>query len=77
MVNATMSSDIRLFSFYNLCRMITALNELWNGERGQSILEYAILVALLVLAGVSAMKGFAVALGSSMSSASSNLTSLR
>ena len=57
--------------------MRAVLLSLWKEDEGQTIFEYAILVALLVLAGITAMKGLTTALNSSLSSAGSNLTSLR
>lgn len=56
--------------------MSKVLYRLWNEEEGQDLLEYVLLLILLALAGISAMKGLATALGSSLSNVGSNLTSL-
>jgi Flp pilus assembly pilin Flp len=56
--------------------MVAVLCRLWKEEEGQDLMEYILLLVLLALAGISAMKGLATAIGSSFSSAASNLASL-
>ena len=48
---------------------------LWKEERGQDLVEYALLVVLVALGAVFAMRGLRDAIVDAFSNAASNLTS--
>jgi pilus assembly protein Flp/PilA len=56
--------------------MTRAIKRLWQDESGQNLTEYAVLLALLAIAGIAAMRELSNALGSAFSSSASNLASL-
>jgi Flp pilus assembly pilin Flp len=51
------------------------LRNLWKDEKGQDLVEYALLVVLVALGAVVAMKALASAISDAFSTAAANLTS--
>jgi pilus assembly protein Flp/PilA len=51
------------------------LNQLWQEEEGQDLVEYGLLVVLISLFAVVAMKGLANGISNAFSNASAQLTS--
>jgi pilus assembly protein Flp/PilA len=54
--------------------MKNALMKLWNGDEGQDLVEYALLVVVISLAAIAAMKGLASGISDAFSNAAANVT---
>jgi Flp pilus assembly pilin Flp len=50
------------------------LARLWNEERGQDLVEYALLLVLMALAAIGSIGGLATAVNNTFSNAATNLT---
>ena len=55
--------------------MRNVLRRLWREEKGQDLVEYALVVVLIALGAVVAMRGLASAISDAFSNAAANLTS--
>jgi len=53
---------------------IATLKNLYHEEKGQDLIEYALVAALIALGAVTAMQGVATGLNNAFSSISSSLT---
>ena len=53
--------------------MKNVLRRLWNEEKGQDLLEYALLIVLLCLAAIGSIGGLATAISNTFNNAASNL----
>ena len=49
--------------------------QLWQGEEGQDLVEYALLVVLIALGAVATMKGLASGISDAFANANAQLTS--
>jgi len=58
-----------------LCRRVPAAQDLKNGEEGQDLVEYALLVVLIALGAVATMKGLASGISDAFANANAQLTS--
>ncbi len=53
--------------------MKNPMKRLWQGEEGQDLVEYALLLVLLALAAIGSIGGVATAINNAFSSAAANL----
>jgi len=51
------------------------MKQLWQGEEGQDLVEYALLVVLIALVAVATMKGLASGISDAFANANAQLTS--
>jgi pilus assembly protein Flp/PilA len=51
------------------------MKQLWQGEEGQDLVEYALLVVLIALGAVATMKGLASGISDAFANANAQLTS--
>lgn len=55
--------------------MGTALKDFWQDEKGQDLVEYALVAALIALASVAALNNFAGLITSAFTNAVANMSS--
>jgi pilus assembly protein Flp/PilA len=51
------------------------MKQLWQGEEGQDLVEYALLIVLIALGAVATMKGLASGISDAFANANAQLTS--